>query len=111
MLSDNDALNALVGLVQTIERMVRGDYDSIQGGIYTVSLADPKNRAATPTALKTVVVNLGSVPVRIYENGILVEASLAQNAKWVSPTNGGGAIKIDTASTGSNVSLATYILA
>lgn len=110
-LTDNECLNAMLALLRRIDKSVRNGYDTISGNQYTVSNAQPLTRPPMALCVRCVIVNLSATPVRIYENGILVEPALAQNAIWKSPTSGAGQIKVDTAGDdGATISIANYIL-
>lgn len=110
-MSDNQALREILGQIALFRSIAAQQYDDVTGvNDQSVSDEEPYERAAEPTAVKTVVTNVeeDSDPVRVFEEGVLV-AVLAYGESWVSPLNGAGAITVDCAEGGSStIALATY---
>lgn len=107
-MEDNQALREILGQIALFRSIAAQQYDAVTGSnSEAVTLAAPYERAAEPTAVKTVITNLGATAVRIYEAGALV-AVKAENETWVSPLNGSGAILVDVASGSGTIAIATY---
>jgi hypothetical protein len=107
-MEDNDALRYIVAEMRALRAIAAQQYDAVNGvNTQAISNTAPYERDETPTAVKTVITNLGAQPARVYEGGALV-AVLAQYETWVSPLNGGGALLVDTAASSSTIAVATY---
>lgn len=109
-MSDNAALNAIVGELESIEGFLTGEYDSVGGDNTWRAVTDSKTlaRATDATAIKTVVTNKGPNPVRVFENGILVLIVPANKTEAL-PLNGAGELKWECQSgLASEAALATF---
>lgn len=93
-MTDNEALVQLLNEVRSIEERMRHEYDDIYGD-NEVEITDstPHTRAEDPTAIRTVVTNLGPDVIYIKEAGQIVAAK-DLNETWVSPSCGKGEITV-----------------
>lgn len=112
--SDNQALREILGQVALFRSIAAQQYDAVTGNNdVTVGVSSPYERAADPTAIKTVITNIGDGAgsslgqLRISEAGALV-AILEYPDTWVSPLNGSGAILIEAVSVDTHAAIATY---
>lgn len=112
--SDNHALREILGQISLFRSIAAEQYDDVTGtNDAEVTDTVPYERAAEPTAVKTVVTNIGdgagsaAGSIKILEGGALV-AILEYPATWVSPLNGAGAIAVYAVTGTVHIALATY---
>lgn len=112
MLSDNDALNAIVDELSLIEQVVSDDYtDLVSAGFVNLVNTDTATRIATPKAVKTVITNQGPCSVMVKESGVPVLIVAPMEAKAL-PMPGIGAIivsVIQASANAANVAISTYV--
>jgi hypothetical protein len=92
-MSDNQALREILGELRVIDNSIRAPYTSIGNITGAVAPGVPLLRGADPKVVKTLVTNIGSFDIAVYESGVQV-AVVKPNITWTSPLAGNGEIAV-----------------
>lgn len=109
-MSDNEALNAIVGELEGVASILAARYDSISGDSTLVAVSDtsPINRGPVADAVKTVVTNGGANKVFVSFDAVLVAVVLPGETREL-PMDGSASVQV-TCATGQSslIAIATF---